>query len=337
MHDMSSVDLSPSFRAARAGAASIALDDLATIVVEGVDAASFLQAQLSSDVGALAPGGVQYSSYNSPKGRVLANFSLWRDATRPERFGILLAADLASAIARRLSLFVLRAKVSVKDVSRDVALIGLVGANAHAAAMRAFGAAPQPGEAIIVAHDSTAIGLPDGRIVAIVSQDAREQAIRDVSPAAPAADANAWRVAGIEAGVPLVTAATSEQFLPQALNWEILGGVSFRKGCYPGQEIVARTQHLGRLKERLYAFRSSVVPEPAARVFAPSFGEAPCGTVVNAAQDGDGDGAMLLAVVQVAAHDAGELRLDSSSGPALSTVPLPYAIPEPRAPRGRIA
>jgi len=134
-----------------------------------------------------------------------------------------------------------------------------------------------------------------------------------------------------------VTAATTDQFVAQTANWDLIGGVNFQKGCYPGQEIVARTQYLGRLKERLYVFHVDG-PPPAAgtRLYAELFGDQPCGTVVNAAPSPAG-GSDLLAVVQIAAVDNGSVRVGERDGPALELQPLPYAIPAPVAPRGRIA
>ena len=136
--------------------------------------------------------------------------------------------------------------------------------------------------------------------------------------------------------MPKVTAATSDMFVPQALNWDLLGGVSFQKGCYTGQEIVARMQYLGRLKERLYAFRTQADDvQPAGRLYSAAFGDQACGTVVNAAPDPAG-GSALLAVAQREAADAGDVRLDALDGLPLLPQRLPYDVPaaaEPRVPR----
>ena len=127
----------------------------------------------------------------------------------------------------------------------------------------------------------------------------------------------------------MVTAATSDQFVPQMLNWDALQGISFQKGCYPGQEIVARMRYLGRLKERLYRFHVTAPsePKPGERIYSEAFGPTPCGTVVNAAPAPD-DGYALLAVVQIGAIDAGGLALGAKDGPPLARVELPYAVPE---------
>jgi folate-binding protein YgfZ len=138
--------------------------------------------------------------------------------------------------------------------------------------------------------------------------------------------------------VPLITATTTDQFVPQMLNWDALGGISFQKGCYPGQEIVARMRYLGRLKERLYEFHVAAEsePRPGMRLHGSAFGATPCGTVIDAARAPDG-GCGLLAVVQIAAVEAGGLTLGAEDGPRLTPVALPYPVPQNESPRGRLA
>src|SRR5262249_17462144 len=134
---------------------------------------------------------------------------------------------------------------------------------------------------------------------------------------------------------PVLTAPLSDQLIAQTANWDLLDGVDFRKGCYTGQEIIARTQHLGRLKERLFAFHvDQEAVTTATRVFAPAFGDQPCGVVVNAAPALDG-GNDPLAVVQLAAVEGKELPLGAPDGATLSPLPLPYEIPAAASPRGR--
>jgi folate-binding protein YgfZ len=298
--------------------------DLALLGFDGPDAQAFLQGQLSNDVGALVPGRWQWTSYNSPKGRMLATLLLWQSG--PENFRALVTADLAAALARRLSMFVLRAKVAVADLSAAFAVVGVAGPGAPSAVRAALGAAPLPGE-IRPIGEATAIGLPDGRI-AVVAPD--RQAIRGLFAAhATHAQPDTWYWLGVHAGIPRIGAATQDLFVPQTANWDLIGGVSFQKGCYPGQEIVARTQYLGRLKERLHLFHvDGEPPAPGVRIYGEAFGDQACGTVVNAAAAPDG-GSDLLAVVQLAALVAPPLRLCSTAGPVLTSLPLPYTIPVP--------
>ena len=312
-----------------------ALPMLGSLRFEGPDAATFLQAQLSSDVRALTAGTLQRSSYVSPKGRVLASLLLWRTARADAGIGSLVSADLAAATARRLAMFVLRAKVKVVDPGAYRARLGVAGAGAAAAVTAVLGRAPARGEALDV-DDAALLGLSDGRIVIDV-EAARADALRaSLAPHTRPGDEQAWQLAQVRSGVPLVSAATADAFVPQALNLDALDAVSFQKGCYPGQEIVARTQYLGRLKERLYAFRlHGPAPAPGTRLFADAFGDQPCGTVVNAAPVG-ATGVELLAVAQRAA-DAEALHVGAPDGPLLERIALPYPVPEPAQPRGRPA
>lgn len=305
--------------------------------VTGDDALAFLQGQLSSDVQALAAGSGQYWSYNSPRGRMLANGVLWRPLSGPAgRVIVVLASDLTESIRRRLAMFVLRAKVVIQDVRDRYTLLGVAGAGGAAAARDALGVTVAPLTAVPFNGDASALALPDGRIV--VACPAVHAPIIHAALARHAATANAetWRWIAIAAGVPKITAATSDLFVPQAVNWDVLGGINFQKGCYPGQEIIARTQYLGRLKERLFAFRTEAEDvAPAARLYSAAYGnEQPCGTVVNAAPDPTG-GSALLAVAQQTAVDADDLRLGAPDGPRLVQQALPYAVPDaaPRAPR----
>ncbi len=302
------------------------LASLAALGFDGPDAAAFLHGQLSTDVVAMAPGTTGLSSYNSPKGRVLATLLLWRRG--PESFVALVATDLAAALRKRLSMFVLRAKVTVSDAAAGKILVGAGGDGAAAALAHALDVARAAG---VAAADGDVIALPDGRAVAIAAaEDATaflaDTGLRVVEPAA-------FEQLGIRAGVPVVTHATQDRFVPQALNLDLLDGVHFRKGCYPGQEIVARMQYLGRLKERLFAFRVAA-PAPAAgtALHAADTPEPAMGTVVNAVAV-DGGGCELLAVASYDGAARGTLRLGSPAGPLLNALPLPYAVPTPVAPQ----
>ena len=314
------MDLSPppptSAIPAPPGTWSCRLAALATIRVSGADAAAFLHSQLSSDVKGLGARAGQYSSYNSPKGRMLATLIVWR---RDEEYRLVVAADLAEAIHKRLAMFVLRSKALL--AIDPAPLTGIYGADAQATVAALWGpaAAPWAGTA---AAGVNALALPDGRLLAQRSSggDAVEL------PGAGEGTEAYWQWLGIRAGVPWVTHATSDQLIAQSANWELVGGVDFHKGCYPGQEIVARMQYLGRLKERLRAFhlpRGTATPGAALRQ---AGSDEAAGTVVNAAP-APGGGSDLLAVVKNAALDAGALTLAESPGEALAPVALPYAVP----------
>ncbi|MDQ2963370.1 MAG: folate-binding protein [Pseudomonadota bacterium] len=318
--------------AARDTAVVCDLGPLAALRIAGADATSFLQGQVTSDVQALAPGSLHLSAWCSPKGRVLVNFIVRRiDA---EHIELLLPRLLLESVRKRLSMFVLRSKVTVDDASEQTVRIGIGGT--AAAQCLAAGDAPLPALYRSAAIDGgTIAALPGSRFIAFVAP-AEAPALWDRLTSARAAGFPCWRWLTIRAGVPMILPPTQDQFIPQMLNLDALGGISFEKGCYAGQEIVARTRYLGRLKERLALGHGDIVPAPGARLYAPAFGDQPCGTVINAnaAPGGGGD---FLFVAQLTAIAGGDLRADEVDGPAVAVLPLPYALPEPAAPRGRIA
>jgi folate-binding protein YgfZ len=179
-------------------------------------------------------------------------------------------------------------KAVIQDVRERHALLGVAGIDDADAARHALGVVVAPMTAVPFGADATALALPDGRIVVACAAASGPLIHAALARNAAIADAETWRWFGIAAGVPTITAPTSVLFVPQAANWDLLGGVSFKKGCYPGQEIVARMQYLGRLKERLYAFRAETEDIAAGtRLFSTALGDdQSCGTVVNADTSG---------------------------------------------------
>jgi folate-binding protein YgfZ len=317
---------------ARDSAVVCDLTPLAVLRVSGPDAEAFLQGQLTNDVAALAAGSTQYSAWCSPKGRVLANFVLRR--VDGATFELLLPEPLLEPVRKRLAMFVLRAKVAIENATAASVRIGVGGPASPRCVESAAGAVPPLHRALPIAGGSVH-QLPGARFVAVVDP-AQAATVWDqlAANACPAGFA-AWRWLTIHAGVPVILPATQDQFLPQAINWDLLGGLSFQKGCYSGQEIVARTQYLGRLKERaLLAHAEATAIEPGTRVFSASFGSQSCGMVTNAAP-APGDGTDLLAIVQTSA--GANLQLDAPDGPALSLRALPYDLPAAAPPRGRTA
>lgn len=317
-------DRAAAFRAARDAAFVATLPGVAFVDVQGADAGPFLQGQLSSDVAALGAGAAQWSTYSSPKGRMLATPLLWRVAGR-EGYRVALAADVAEAIRKRLAMFVLRSKVTL--TASPLAAIGIGGPLARAAVRQALGVDVAPGAAAAISAGDVA-GLPDGRLLVAAAPDAADAIVAALAAHATPADESAWRWLGIRAGVAEVRRATQELHVAQTANWEVVGGVSFTKGCFPGQEIVARVQHLGILKERAHPFHVAAPPPDAAtRLFrATSAGES-SGSVVDAVAL-PGGGSELLAVVQLSALEHDDLRLGAPDGPPLARLPLPYALPQ---------
>jgi folate-binding protein YgfZ len=322
------------WQAATASAVITDASALGSIAFDGPDGADFLQGQLSNDVKKLAPGEGQWTTYNSPKGRMLATLFLSRDPDG-ERYVAILADELVAPVSKRLTMFVLRSKVRVAAGPADAPVLGIGGPRAADAVAAALGVTPRSGTVartgdVLVAH------WPDGRFVAVASADEAARTFDALRAHATPASAQVWSWLGVRAGVPMITAATQDLFVAQTANWDALGGLDFRKGCYTGQEIVARTQHLGRLKERLFAFRATAeTPMPGTRLYGAPFGDQAAGTVVNSAPDPEG-GSRFLAVAQIQAAETGAMAIGSPEGPQATREPLPYDVPEPAPPRGRV-
>lgn len=290
----------------------------------GEDAQIFLQGQLCNDIRLVNPGAGQFSGYCSPKGRMLANFLIWQSDAD---YYLQLSGQLRESIQKRLSMFVLRSKVRISDAGDDVVRLGLAGQPA-AAALQQLGSLPQrPLE--VVRHDACLlIRLPGDRFELVAPPAQAAGLWKELSPICTPVGAPCWDWLEIRAGIPLITPPTQEQFVPQMANFELIGGVNFRKGCYPGQEIVARTQYLGKLKRRMYLAHvaADVAPQPGDELFSPDLEGQPSGMIVNAQPSPEG-GVDVLAVIQTASAAGAEVRLKSADGPALGLEPLPYPLP----------
>lgn len=318
-----SPDPAAAFRSAVASAFVTRLPGVAILDVEGADAATFLQGQLSNDVAALGPGEACWATYNSPKGRMLATFFVWRPVAGPA-FRMATASDLAGPMRKRLSMFVLRSKVVLGATALEV--LGVGGPAAYRTVNATLEAAAAPLRAAPT-RDAEGVGLPDGRILVVVPAGESAGLFDRLCKAAEPADEMPWRWLAIRSGVAEVRLATSERYVAQAGNWDVNGALSFTKGCYPGQEVVARMQHLGILKERAHPFHlEGDPPAPATPLYSGAFGEQACGSIVDAVALPDG-GSDLLAIVQTKAVESGDVRCGAPDGPLISPLALPYALP----------
>lgn len=312
-------------RATDGATVAVPLVHLGVIRSVGPDSAAFLHNLFSNDVNHLAADAAQWTSFNSPKGRMLASILLWPEA---EGHALVVSADLLPALHKKLSMYVLRSKVKLADARPECALIGVAGA--EAAAVLARSALPVPAADLRQAGDAETrtIRLDAERFVVAAAVDAAPAVFaRLVAAGAVRAGTQAWQLAMVRAGLPLITQPTQEEFVAQMLNYELIGGVNFKKGCYPGQEIVARTQYLGKLKKRMYrvALPAGTAPAPGNDLYSPDFGEQSAGKLVNVAPAPDG-GFEALAVMQSSSAEAGEVRLGTPDGPALAFLELPYAL-----------
>lgn len=290
------------------------LVDWGLIRAAGPEAAKFLQGQLTQDVELMKPGEGRLSGFCTAKGRLMATFVMWRDGAED----VLLAcsADLLPAVLKRLSMFVLRAKCKLTDASAERPLWGLAGANL----LPGLPAAPWQRADMTAA---TVIRLPDG--VAAGTAVPRWLCWGEPGVALPSLDHSDWLGLEASSGVARVMAATVEQFVPQMVNLELVGGVSFKKGCYPGQEIVARSQYRGTLKRRAQVVQSAVALQPGQEIFHDADPGQPAGMVILAGTQ-PADLHVALVEIKLAALMGGTLHAGDAQGPALLLLPLPYAM-----------
>jgi len=302
----------------------VRLDDWGVIRAQGADAGTFLQGQLTNDVVGQGPGEARLAGYCSAKGRLLASFVVWRDEVGD--FLLACSADLLPQTMKRLSMFVLRAKCKLSDASAERPLWGVAGGATFTALSarpgvtlpaRTWAVAPMP-------PAGTLVRLPEARVNG--SLVPRALCVGSEPPAElPALDAAAWRALEAASGTARIVAATVEQFVPQMVNLELVGGVNFQKGCYPGQEVVARSQYRGTLKRRAFVVHGNAPLQPGQEVFHEADPGQPAGMVVLAGALGGAFTA--LVELKLAASEGGALRLGSAEGPRLTLDALPYELP----------
>ncbi|GJL75403.1 folate-binding protein YgfZ [Nitrosomonas sp.] len=292
----------------------------------GNDTRMFLQSQLSCDVMEVGVDKAQYGSYCTPKGRVLANFTLWQ---RNEEWMMQLPVSLCAAIQKRLSMFVLRSKVQINDCSEQWIRIGVAGIEACKRIEDVMETSLQTCRQLRVTHapQASIFCYTPSRLELIVSETYADELWQTLSRNARPVGAACWDWLQIRAGIPVILTPTQEQFLPQMINLDLVGGVSFKKGCYPGQEIVARTQYLGKLKRRMFLANIATNNPVSAGddLFGIENNDQSCGKIVNAAPAPSG-GYDVLAVIQQSSVDAGKIYWKNPCGPVLNIDALPYAL-----------
>lgn len=308
--------------AAKNGGILTELSRYGLLAFAGADATAFLHGQLTNDVKRLDERCSQYGGYCTAQGRMLASFLMWRMANG---YCVQLPAELLESVRKRLTTFILRAKVTAEDVSDRYVRLGIAGRAAEAALQACALDVPPAPNGVTRVDDAVLLRLGEDRFELVVPQaeaprwwDALAARLKPVGPAC-------WEWLEIRAGIPSVRTATREQFVPQMANLELIGGVVFNKGCYPGQEIVARTQYLGKVKRRMYLARIEADTPPAEGdpLFGADFNGQASGMIVNA-QAAPGGGYDVLAVVHTSSVEAG-VNLKSPDGPPLRFQPLPYA------------
>lgn len=325
---------------------STRLDDLAVIEITGADAVSFLHGQLTQDVAGLPEDRARLAGYCTPKGRLLATLVLWRAESA---LYALVKADIATALVKRLSMYVLRAKAKLRIAALPVT--GLIPGGAPDAAAplpqgaEAVGAGAPPAHALpslpAQAEPWTVVRNAAGTFIAAPAgaaqprwwwmgpEEAEEAGPLAAAPGAGSAAPGAWQALDIAAGLPWIVAATQDVFIPQTLNLDLIDGVHFTKGCYPGQEVVARSHYRGTVKRRMAGgVVDAILPQagelPNRDIYDAGHPDSPCGRIVNAAARAGQT--FLLMEIQLADLGTAQYRLESADGPAIALQPLPYDI-----------
>ena len=289
----------------------------------GEEAQTFLHAQITNDLRGLRESAAVFAGYLSPKGRMLANFLVMK---RGEDVLVMLPAALREAIQKRLSMFILRSKVKARDASGEWVRLGLAGPGAAKLAGDTLGTTLPEG-IMGMSHTDNAfvLRLGDDRFDLFIAPEAAQEMWQKLAAGAKPVGAPTWDWLLINAGIPAVLPQTQDHFVPQMANMEVLGGVSFNKGCYPGQEIVARSQYLGKVKRRLFLAHLDQPAQPGDELFAPEPADQSCGLVANAAP-APGGGWDTLVVALAPSVEAGEVHLKARDGAPLRFRPLPYPV-----------
>lgn len=296
---------------------AVPLSHWGVIRAVGADAVSFLHGQLTQDVQSLGPQQARLAGYCSAKGRLLASFVIWK----PGDDEVLMACHVSvlPATLKRLSMFVLRARCKLSDASAEVALTGVSGAAAQAATH------DLPTWNHRADEHGTWIRLPGVAGIARAWQVTNAAEPRPADPLALAA----WQRLEVDSGIVTIEAATVDQFVPQMLNFELIGAVNFQKGCYPGQEVVARSQYRGTTKRRTLLFAAEAPIAAGQEVFHSADPAQPAGLVACAAP-APGETTPLthhaLVEVKLAALEGGSLHLGAPDGAVLTRCPMPYDV-----------
>lgn len=305
------------------------LSHFGLIAVHGKDAETFLQGQLTNDVRQVDATHSQLTGLCNPKGRLLASFRLFRHG---DSYYLCLPADMVEGVLSRLRMFVLRSEVTLEDAGDTFVHLGISGVDSEETLAEFAGELPAAVDAVRAEDNQIVIQVP-GIHPSYELFTTVEQAVSlwdKLNVRGAPVGAEAWRLLDIQAGIPVIYPQTREAFVPQMTNLQLVGGVSFKKGCYTGQEIVARMEYLGKLKRRMYraTISTDTAPLPGEEVFSGGDSSQSCGQLVSAAEHPDGDYVVLVVLQISAAEGESTLHLGSADGPVLKLESLPYAFAE---------
>jgi hypothetical protein len=313
-------------RIAHTGELFCDLSHYGIIAAYGDDASTFLQAQFTNDINLVDETHSQLSALCSPKGRMLCNFRIFR---REQTYYLVLPYELLEAALSRLRMFVLRSKVTLEDASDALMGIGASGDKIIEHLGNIAGKLPEGIDESIEYKDFMII-----RVAGVVPRyeiygllEAMKKMWQALDVHATPVGASVWELLNIQAGIPVITASTIDAYVPQMANMHLINGVSFSKGCYPGQEIVARMHYLGKLKRRMYriGFTAHDNPESGSALVTETSTESQdIGSILSAQKNPDGN-YEALAVIQVNEAENSQLKLGDAQGPDVTVLDLPYA------------
>lgn len=300
------------------------LSHFGLIHFSGEDASTFLQGLLSCDVLTIDLCTAKYGSFCTPKGRILANFLIWQSASG---YLIQVPNSMLKTLEKRLSMYVLRSIVELDNVSDNQVCIGVAGNLATKTIKEIFGVIPDPLLGVINNVNESVLRLAQNRFEIITTPARAQELWKYLRKYTMPVGKLCWDWLEIKAGIPCITPLTQEKFIPQMVNLDAIGGISFKKGCYPGQEIVSRTQHLGKIKRRMYLANINTVNEESiiAGDELYSNNKQACGMIVNAAPSPEG-GYDVLAVIQTDIVKTEKIYWKSLNGPLLKFISLPYLL-----------
>jgi len=295
------------------------LSDQGIIKVSGGDAESFLQNQLTNDISHLSQTGYQESAWCSPKGRIIANFRIFK---RDNSYYIIVSADLLEHVIKKLGMYVMMSKVTLEDATNSLIHFGY--ALNEDADKNAESEQLQNKSLSILKIAGT---LPRFEILAEINEemDDAKQLWQHLAQDASIVSNNHWLYLNIVAGLPTINEASSESWIPQMVNYIAVGGVDFKKGCYPGQEVVARLNYLGKTKRRMYRLGLDTNQLPAVGDIIYGESETEAGKILNAAFNPDGK-VEALAILKIAEANKPLSISPSDQNIAISILDLPYSV-----------
>ena len=302
------------------------LSHYALIKANGDDVVEFLQGQLTNDIKLVNENSSQLSAYCNPKGRILANFRIFK---RNESYYLRLSSDISEATLKRLRMFVMRSKVELVDCSDEFSRMGIAGTNATKTLSSLFKNLPENTDDSCTENGITLIKVAGTlpRYEAYGIFDDLKELWLSLQSDAVAIGENSWNLLTIRAAIPEIVSQTVEEFVPQMVNLQAINSLSFTKGCYPGQEVVARMHYLGKLKRRLFiaSAETDTLPEPGEAIMTSNENDQKVGQIVSSSWSMDKK-VEFLAVLQIEKAEKEVLHIGSNIGPTIELIDLPYSI-----------